>query len=218
MSAERIRTHWAMAGAELGVDDVVAWAEVGERVIDRHREPHRAYHGVAHVVAVLEALAELVGPPSAELVAAALFHDVIYDPTASTNEADSAVLAAAELGAMGVAEDAVARVVEMIEATATHELSAIVHVDVAMAGAFLDADLSILGAPGDVYRRYAAAIRTEYAHVSDADFRQGRATVLEGFLTRDRRFITDRAHALWDAQARHNLTQELATLEEGSDP
>ena len=215
MSAERIRTQWAAAGVELGVADAAAWAEVGERVIERHREPRRVYHGVAHVVAVLDALAELVGPLSAELVAAALFHDAIYDPTSTTNEADSAVLAAEELGAMGVREAAVARVVEMIEATATHDLSAIVHADVAMAGAFLDADLSILGAPDDVYRRYAAAIRTEYSHVSDEDFRHGRAAILDGFLTRQRRFFTDRAHALWDAQARHNLTQELATLKKG---
>ncbi len=218
MDVGPIESHWLRAGDDLRVEDRDRWLAVGARALEHHREPHRAYHGVAHVVAVLDALVELAEVPSGELVAAAVFHDVVYDPKAATNEADSAVLAVDELSAVGADAAAVGRVVELIEATATHDVSGVRRVDVVTAGVFLDADLSILGAPADVYDAYAAAIRSEYAHVPEADFRTGRAAILEGFLARDRRFFSDRAHTRWDDQARQNLSRELAHLQKGSDP
>ncbi|MGZ7283798.1 HD domain-containing protein, partial [Streptococcus pyogenes] len=50
----------------------------------------------------------------------------------------------------------------------------------------LDADLAILGASEERYKRYAADIRKEYAWVPEADYRKGRAAVLERFLAAPR--------------------------------
>jgi predicted metal-dependent HD superfamily phosphohydrolase len=62
------------------------------------------------------------------------------------------------------------------------------------------------------YGRYAAAIRREYAHVPDEDYRAGRRRVLESFLARPSVFIgADRA-ALWETSARANLVREIAQL------
>ena len=73
-------------------------------------------------------------------------------------------------------------------------------------------DLSILGAPDDRYDVYAKAVRAEYAHVPDDLWRTGRSSVLQRFL--DARVIfPDPAFADWlEAQARANLSRELASL------
>lgn len=62
----------------------------------RHREPHRRYHTLDHVGAVVawvDRWADTVPDPDA-VVLAAFLHDVVYDPRSATNEADSARTAA----------------------------------------------------------------------------------------------------------------------------
>jgi predicted metal-dependent HD superfamily phosphohydrolase len=75
-----------------------------------------------------------------------------------------------------------------------------------------DADLAILGSRPDRYRRYARDVRAEYAHVSDDEWRHGRAAVLQSFLDRPRLY-----HAPWmfdsrERRARDNLRAELVAL------
>lgn len=184
-----------------------------EAVVDdlrrRHREPHRHHHTLEHVGDVLDAidrLADLAGDPALVRLAAC-YHDAMYDPRSSTNEHDSAELAARQLGELGVAVPDVAAVARLIAATAGHEPT-----DDPDEAVLVDADLWILGAPPERYRRYARAVRREYAHVDDDAWRAGRATVLDAFLARPRLYATDRFHAELDAQARANLRTERATL------
>ena len=74
-------------------------------VVGRHREAHRRYHGVRHVTWVVRHVHELAAPsPSTDvdaIVAAAFFHDAVYDPGASDNEAQSAALAERVLAELG---------------------------------------------------------------------------------------------------------------------
>ena len=62
------------------------------------------------------------------------------------------------------------------------------------------------------YRAYAEAIRREYAFVPDQLYRPGRRRALEGFLARERIYLTDRLGALWERAARTNLAGEIAEL------
>ena len=55
-------------------------------------------------------------------------------------------------------------------------------------------------------------MRREYAHVSDADFRAGRAAVLSDLLAKPRLFHTTYAHERWEPGARSNVEAELARL------
>ncbi|MBL7570773.1 hypothetical protein, partial [Escherichia coli] len=58
----------------------------------RYAEPHRAYHGQAHIDALLRGLvneARHVGNGAA-VELAIWYHDAIYDPAAADNEARSA--------------------------------------------------------------------------------------------------------------------------------
>lgn len=181
---------------------------VGRDLLARYAEAHRAYHVVAHLDAVLRTLDELAAPasPAAATELAAWFHDAVYDPRATDNEERSRDLAATQLRRLGL-DGAVQLVGELIMATKAHDITGI-----AEAGLLLDADLAVLGAPPDVYRRYARAIRREYAHVPDDQFRTGRATVLHQFLDRDHIYATAAGRTRFEAQARVNLRLEADGL------
>ena len=199
----------------------VAWMQWVDRddsllggLLARHREPHRHYHTAKHVRWVLRHIDELAAAEPiahrADVVAAAFYHDAIYDPTRSDNERQSAQLARRDLTTLGWSGERVERVGTMIEATA-HGADADAPLDTDTA-VLLDADLAVLGADPAAYSAYVAGVRQEYAHVADDAWRAGRGAVLEGFLARDTIFSTATAQQWWEAQARGNLTAELAAL------
>lgn len=178
-------------------------------VVARYGEPHRRHHTTAHLAAVLEEVERLLGdadPVTRDRVRlAAIFHDAVYDPRSSTNEADSAALARSVLG--GVVPPAeVEEVVRLVLATASHRAAA---PDEAV---LVDADLAILAADDDAYDAYVRGVRAEYAHVSDEAWQEGRARVLRSFLERPRIFCSE-ASADREARARGNLRRELEALE-----
>jgi predicted metal-dependent HD superfamily phosphohydrolase len=78
--------------------------------------------------------------------------------------------------------------------------------------AFLDLDTSILGAPEEIYREYSRAIRKEYSWVPDALYREGRMKVLNDFLGRELIYQTEEISAKYEAQARHNIAEEIRSL------
>lgn len=183
----------------------------------RYVEPHRAHHGVAHLSEVLVALrglrADLADPGAAWL--AAYYHDAIYDPRRTDNEAASAALLRAELAHL-IGPERLDRAAALVLATATHRVPE--GLDAASArdcALFLDADMAVLGGDATRYARYAAGIAAEYEPVHGrAAYRRGRADFLRRSLARERLFLTDRFHARLDARARTNLRRELASLEE----
>lgn len=179
-----------------------------------YQAPDRHYHGIRHIEALL-GLLDTHRPAFAdpEAVEAAIwFHDAIYDSRRKDNETASAALAADRLKGQ-VDAPRLARIVNMIEATATHEVpefeDGAARQDAAL---FLDMDLSILGAPAEVFDAYEAAVRREYGWVSEADWRAGRSAVLKSFLARPRIFHTDIFAELFEAQARENMAASLAKL------
>jgi predicted metal-dependent HD superfamily phosphohydrolase len=204
-----IRRAWdrlAGRGHEAIVDDLLL----------RYEEPHRRYHDANHLMWVLRHMRELLRKDAVSsslskddrevLTAAALFHDVIYCPRSKTSEADSARLAVSRLANLGWSARRMELVTTLIEATAGHEATTPAE------AVLLDADLAILGAPAARYARYVAAVREEYSHVNDAQWRTGRAAVLSTFLDRDHVFATETMRAQREAQAQYNLAAELDRL------
>lgn len=175
---------------------------------DRYAEPHRHHHGPAHVrqvAADVDRLLSGVAVPDPDAVRlAAVYHDAVYDPRSSTNETDSAALAAHDLAGL-VPAATVASVVRLVLATREHRPAG---PDEAV---LLDADLAVLGADPATYDRYVAGVRAEYAHVADDAWRVGRAAVLASFLDRETIFHT-RAMAGTEVVARANLAREAASL------
>ena len=59
---------------------------------------------------------------------------------------------------------------------------------------------------------YEREVRQEYAFVSDAAFRAGRAAILETMLTRAQIYTTPWFQNRYERRARHNLARSIATL------
>lgn len=185
-----------------------------DRLTALYTAPDRHYHSIRHIEDLLR-LADAHGDllHDRDAVAAAIwFHDAILDTRRKDNEERSASLAADWLGPT-VAPDRLAAIEAMILATASHvvptDLDADVRGDVA---AMLDMDLSILGAAPDAFDAYEAQVRREYDWVPEDAWRGGRAAVLKGFLDRPAIFRTKRFHALYETQARANISRSLERL------
>jgi len=179
-----------------------------DAVAARYDEPHRRYHDRRHLEQVLadveRLLAEVEVPDADSVRLGALFHDAVYDPRSSTNEADSAALAAEVLRPLEP-PDRVAHVQRVVMATAGHEARW------PDEGVLLDADLAVLGAPRPEYVDYVEAVRQEFAHLDAEGWRRGRAEVLRSLLARPRLFTTPAMRVL-EPRARENLACELASL------
>lgn len=174
--------------------------------------PERAYHNWQHLT---ECLAELDRAKAqfaqCDLFAVEMalwFHDAIYDSRKSDNEERSAELAVKRLTEGGASEVFVAKVKALIMATKSHKAE-VSDPDTAL---ILDIDLSILGKSPERFWQYEKSIRTEYAWVPPEIFREKRAEILQGFLQRERLYLTEHFHYLYEAQARLNLMEALEHL------
>lgn len=173
-----------------------------------YAEPQRHYHTLAHIEACLAELAavpDLSARDERLLRHALWWHDAIYDPRADDNEARSADWARRDLAMLA---DEVEEVVRLILLTAGHQVTPGDRLGALM----VSIDLSVLGAPPDVYDCYAAGVRAEYAHAPDDAFRAGRSRVLRHFLAAQTLFPDPAFAARLDGQARANLRRELEAL------
>ena len=184
---------------------------VRDRLIARYREPHRRYHTLAHLTDCLAQAAASTDLTTArrDLLETALwFHDAIYDPTRTDNEAESARLAREELAGEGAPEADVAEVARLILLTAGHAAAA----EDALGARMVSIDLSILGAATAAYDSYVRGVRQEYAHVMDEAWRAGRAAVLQRFLDSPQLYPDPAWAARFEARARANIARELESL------
>jgi predicted metal-dependent HD superfamily phosphohydrolase len=178
-------------------------------VVEAWSEPHRRYHGLGHLAAVLGLVGELAGaatdPDAVRL--AAWYHDVAYEPDRTDNEQVSAERA--RVGLRGLVPDArIDEVARLVLLTAGHDPEP----DDANGAVLCDADLAVLAGPPDAYAAYASAVREEYGHLSDTEFTTGRIAVLEHLLALPRLYRTPEAAQRWAEQAAANLTAELSLL------
>jgi predicted metal-dependent HD superfamily phosphohydrolase len=181
-----------------------------ERLVNAYSEPDRHYHNLNHIDRVLTTIdrfkLELQDPIAVKL--AAWFHDFVYDPQASDNEAQSAELAKKLLTELNTPAETIDRTQQLIMATQGHQINPI-DADRCI---FLDADLAILGTDPAQYQTYARSIRQEYSWVSDVKYRLERTRVLESFLQRDRLYYTELLFDELESIARVNIKQEIAKL------
>lgn len=175
-------------------------------LIAAYSAPGRYYHGLKHIEDCLGALTtvgDLSERDRAILVEAIWWHDAVYDPTRPDNEEQSAILAEQHVDP-GIS----AEVGRLVRLTKTHEVSP----SDRRGAVLISIDLSILGAESIIYDTYADAIRKEFAHVPDADYRFGRAKVLKRFLERQVIYPEASFAKRLDRMARENLAREIAAL------
>jgi predicted metal-dependent HD superfamily phosphohydrolase len=199
---------WQRLWREVGADPVPAG--LYNQLVAAYSEEHRQYHTLQHLrecLAHLDAAASLALHP-AEVELALWFHDAVYDPLRSDNEERSAEWAWRSILAAGCAEDLAQRVQALVLATKGHSAS-----EDADTRLLLDIDLAILGAAPARFDEYERQIRAEYAHVTEAEYRFGRAEVLAAFLGRPRVYLTAAFHDALEHRARENLGRTLASLQ-----
>jgi len=193
-----------------------AW-EAFDDVVGRHRAPHRQYHGVRHVTWTVRHVRELAAivPVSdeASVIAAAFFHDAVYDVDADDNEARSAALAERVLGGLGWSADRCSHVSQLVRATAGHEPT-----EDADEAVLLDADLAVLGSDPAAYQAYVTGVRAEHGALDDEQWRTGRGAVLRRLLDRQPMYGTEAGRFRWERRARANMAAELASLEPREQP
>ena len=187
---------------------------VRDRLAEAYGAPHRSYHNRQHLAEVFTHIdLILAAEPDVAvdrdaLLLAAWFHDAVYDHDGD-NERRSADLAARELATPDVSPLLAEEVVRLVRLTETHQVTGS-----DLAGQVLcDADLAILAADKSRYVEYTHGVRREYAHVSDEDFRTGRARILRDLLAAPTLFNTSFAKQHWENLARANVEQELIELE-----
>jgi predicted metal-dependent HD superfamily phosphohydrolase len=163
------------------------------------REPHRRYHTLAHVEAMLSNLPDACA--SRELVAAIWLHDIVYDPQADDNEERSADRALIDLAYTSIDRQAVR---SLILGTRRHEGGS------DSQNILNDLDLGIFGAPRAVYIDYVRQIREEYGHVNDEVYRPARAAIMRRF--NERHIFRTRHFEHLEAPAHVNLAWEIKAL------
>jgi predicted metal-dependent HD superfamily phosphohydrolase len=204
LDAHRFRRCWNALQAQ--GDPAPVFAKL-QRAYD---EPQRAYHDSRHLADCLKQFDcvrdQAIAPMQLEM--ALWYHDAIYDPRASDNEARSAAWAVRDLQTGRVLPARVATIDDLIMAT-KHDGPA----ETPDAALLVDIDLSILGRSREEFEHYDRAIRAEYAWVPEDEYRVGRSAVLERFLSRPTIYSTPWFRARYEVAARRNLALALEQLQ-----
>ncbi len=175
-----------------------------------YTEKHRHYHDISHIKATLIHLDQVRAlAQHAPLIELALwFHDVIYKPFSSTNEADSAQWARRFMEANQSPAPWIKEVEELIMITQ--------HDGVPKSDdekLMVDIDLGILGSPQAIYQRYEKQVRKEYRWVPWFIYRKKRAELLRSFLARDQIYSHAYFQEQLTSQAQRNLEQAIQDLQ-----
>jgi predicted metal-dependent HD superfamily phosphohydrolase len=180
-------------------------------LVERYREPHRRYHTLAHVHECLDELKTVRGLSTGErdaLEAAIWFHDAVFDPRSSENEAESAELAKQAMEQAGVPAPVREEVARLIKLTVSHRAAPGDRLGALM----VSIDLAKLGGEPAAYDRYTRAVREEYAFIPEPIFRAGRAALLQRLLSAPEIYPDPTFRDRFEAKARANLERELAAL------
>lgn len=177
-----------------------------------YQDGSRHYHDLTHILELLDWLHTVSAGPGwahpREVLIAALYHDLVYDPLRSDNEARSADRAI-ERVRQHLSEHALdlAVIRALIEETARHGA----HGDGLSDDLqhFVDADMAILGADRARFEAYDRAIQREYAAVPEELFQAGRRRFFQSLLEADRIYLSPLFHRLLDGAARANLQAAL---------
>ncbi|MCI0703641.1 MAG: hypothetical protein L0241_21390 [Planctomycetia bacterium] len=213
ISPERLAAlekSWTTVLQKYGVEPAAAYPAF-EVLVTAYSALERHYHNLEHLgemFRVTDRLSASVEDPNA-LALAIWFHDAVYDSRAKDNEQRSGELAVDRLRPLDVPASTLEHIVRMIWSTAHTSSDPPADRDTRV---LLDADLAILCASEERYRRYSADIRKEYSWVPDADYRIGRAKVLSKFLALPRIYHTQIMFEEGDQRARANMQAELARL------
>lgn len=183
--------------------------ELWNEIEKKYSQKHRHYHTLQHLENLLIEITEIkIEVTDWHTTLFSLFyHDIIYNPLKNNNEEKSAAFAVKRLSLLSVPQQIISNCQNQIIATKNHLMSADADTNY-----FIDADLSILGKPWEIYENYARDVRKEYAIYPAIIYNRGRKNVLSHFIKMDRIFKTKYFFEKYEHQAKQNLLHELNSL------
>ena len=174
--------------------------------------PKRFYHNWQHIYRMLQII-DTYSEQLSDYISvflACYYHDLVYDPTRTDNESQSAFVARQQLFRIGLPMRYVEKISALILRTQKHfQPSRAEDFDEQL---FLDSDLIVLGSKQSEYQEYSQNIRKEYDFLPFPIYRQRRAEVLRYFLAQPYLFRTDILRSGYESRARKNISEELALL------
>lgn len=181
------------------------WTAIEKQYSTRSRH----YHNLEHLENIFSELEEVTTEiiDFDTLAFSVFYHDVIYKSTSKDNEDKSAEFAVSSLKKMKLSESQLQKIIKQILATKKHEFSRDED-----ANYLIDADLSILGAERDVYKKYIENIRKEYSVYPDFLYKPGRKKALQHFLEFEEIFKTEDFENKYEMKARENIKWEINNL------
>jgi pantetheine-phosphate adenylyltransferase len=145
---------------------------IAPSVLENYNQPHRYYHNLNHITAVLEHIAQKGELASDVLFLAAVFHDIIYNPRAIDNEEQSALY----FREVYKGNEEIARKVEaIILDTKSHTASS------PESEIFQQADLAVFDKPFDALIEYENQIFKEFQFADWKLYQTERVKVLQTF-------------------------------------
>jgi predicted metal-dependent HD superfamily phosphohydrolase len=181
-----------------------------DMLIALYNEPHRKYHNLDHIIELIHMARNIRYHDDDPIMAAILYHDIIYYPCCAYNEALSAdVYWSHKTGFECTTQ---AQIEEAIRASKDHTNPNNVSLP-SWAKDFLDYDLRGLARDRETYRGSGVKIWHEYwSFYSVTEFATGRIKFLKHMLDSPKIYWN---HPEWEGPARVNMSTELEELERG---
>jgi len=182
-------------------------------VENAYYEMFRYYHGIEHIVSMLDNLNTVISSCNEkDLVEFAIwYHDVIYIPGFDKCEEASAKKAVYDASRLGFKTKIINKIHDLIIATdhsknncSTND-EKLIH----------DLDLLILAESADIYKIYVKKIREEYFFVKEKTFKLGRVKILKNFLENDTIYYHEIFKENCEEDARRNIQNEIEKLKKG---
>ncbi|WP_026459922.1 hypothetical protein [Schaalia suimastitidis] len=196
-------------------------------LVSRWNEPGRYLHNAQYLINVLASIDELaaVAHDPDVLRVALWYHGAFYDRSFKLCLDEDVVAqpcspcvahAHDRLLALGVSDDVVARVEELMQALVARRASR----SDSDAQVLVDADRALFAASPQAYKKHRLALREEFAALDDLTYWRARRKAVRRLLALDSLYYSPLAQQ-WEETARSNLEAELAKLESeirGVDP
>jgi predicted metal-dependent HD superfamily phosphohydrolase len=180
-------------------------------ILSAYSERQRHYHTMQHISNLFSEFEEIktMVKNEAAVSMAIFFHDIVYQPGYSYNEAESADMAREHLIKLNWNQNDIDEVAAYILATKTHQSQPGVQ-NISDQLLFLDLDLIILGANWESYQEYVHQILEEFGNNSLVKL--GRKHFMNEFLHKPRIYHTEHFYNLLEAKARRNIEREIKEL------
>ena len=207
---ETLKKIWTDLAEKYCLDNLLI-DQCFDKLQKAYSEKHRYYHNIEHIKSMLMEINSSKNylDKQDELLFAAWFHDIIYNPKKHDNEGESAEAAVKMLKQLSVPDEKIQKVKELILATANHTNNLEPDSDLSF---FLDCDLKVLGTERKEYLLYAQNIRKEYKHVLSFLYSRERKKILKRFIESPTIYRTEYFRNKYEEQAKSNILFEIQNL------